>query len=58
MGAGTLACGRHGADAKRLKLTGAPKYGRMSFVRQPNSGNQVNVRSARGLSARSLSAIR
>jgi len=43
---------------KRLKLTGAPKYGRMSFVRQPNSGNQVNVRSARGLSARSLSAIR
>jgi hypothetical protein len=43
---------------KRLKLTGAPKQGRIAFVRQMSLGNRVGLRCASAPCARSLSAIR
>jgi len=46
------------APNKRLKLPGAPKQGRIPFVRQLIVGNRTSERCTRGLGARSLSAIR
>ncbi len=43
---------------KRLELAGAVKYGRLPFVRQLTSQNGTIFRRARGVSARSSSAIR
>ncbi len=43
---------------KRLKLAGARKQGRIPFVHQMNHDNRTGLRCARGLSARSLSAVR
>ena len=43
---------------KRLKLPGAPKYGRIAFVRHIRRGNQISLQCASGPCARSLSAIR
>ncbi len=43
---------------KRLKLTGAPKEGRMPFVRPTSHANQTSLRRASTPCARSLSAIR
>src|SRR6266540_1928500 len=43
---------------KRLKLTGAPKYGRMPFVRQQSIGHRISLLCAGRRCARSLSASR
>ena len=43
---------------KRLELAGAAKQGRLPFVRQLTAVTRESVRSARGLRARSSSAIR
>ncbi len=43
---------------KRLKLAGAPKQGRIPFVRHLSVGNEAAVRRPGQLGARSLSAVR
>ena len=47
-----------GPSNKRLKLTGALKQCRIPFVRQQSIGNEVSLRCAGVLCARSLSASR
>ena len=54
----TASCINSAPPNKRLKLTGALKYGRMPFVRQQSIGHRISLLCAGRRCARSLSASR